>query len=520
MFARLKTLPLRLAFAAALSLTLLGACATNPVTGRSELQIISEAQERQIGAEHYAPSRQMQGGDYVADPAVSAYVREVGQRLAAHSDRELDYEFSVLNNSVPNAWALPGGKIAVNRGLLLEMDTESELAAVLGHEVVHAAARHGAKGVERGLLLQGAVIATAVATRDSDYSQYAVGAAAIAAQLLNQKYGRGAELESDHYGMVYMSRAGYDPQGAVDLQKTFVRLSEGRRSDWLSGLFASHPPSQERVEKNIETAAELPPGGKVGRGEYQHAIARLKATKPAYDAHDQGRKALSEGKPAEALRLADRAIAGEPEEALFYGLKGDVEYARKDYRAAVDHYSEALRRNDAYFKYYLGRGESYRHLNRLDLAERDLQASAKLLPTADALNGLGALAEGRGDVARAIEHYESAAGSDTPAGRESATSLLRLDLPRRPERYLALAPRVDQSGRVFVELANRSPAPLTAVVVDFAYQDAEGRTRQERRVHRGVIAPGQSALLAIGGSQYAAVLNTARFAISGARVAR
>ncbi len=510
---------LHLALAAALLPALLAGCVTNPVTGRSEIALISEAQERQIGAQQYLPSRQMQGGDFTTDPALIEYVRGVGNALAAHSDRELDYEFSVLNNSVPNAWALPGGKIAINRGLLMEMNSEAELAAVLGHEVVHAAARHGAKGVERGLLLQGAVLATAVASRNSDYSQYAVGAAALAAQLVNQRYGRGAELESDHYGMVYMSRAGYDPQGAVELQKTFVRLSEGRRSDWLSGLFASHPPSQERVEKNLETAAELPPGGKVGVEDYKGATARLRAAQPAYDAHDKGRKALADGNAREALRLADQAIAQEPEEALFYGLKGDVEYARKNYGEAVEHYSEALRRNDAYFKYYLGRGESYRRLNRPDLAERDLKASAQLLPTADALNGLGALAERQGDVAGAIEYYESAATSNTPAGRESSERLVRLDLPRRPDRYVALQPRVDQNGRVHVELGNRSPLPLARIVVAFAYQDAQGQARQEQRVHRGVIAPGQSSLLAIGGPQYQSVLPTTRFSVIDARVA-
>ena len=85
------------------------------------------------------------------DPELTKYVNEVGQRLAAVSDRKLPYEFVVINNSVPNAWALPGGKIAVHRGLLIELNSEAELAAVLGHEIVHAAARHGAKGMERGI---------------------------------------------------------------------------------------------------------------------------------------------------------------------------------------------------------------------------------------------------------------------------------------------------------------------------------------------------------------------------------
>ncbi len=217
-------------------------CVANPVTGRKELRLVSEAQEIQIGKEHYLASQQMQGGAYNVDPKLTRYVQQVGQKLAAVSDRDLPYEFVVLNNSVPNAWALPGGKIAVNRGLLTEFDNEGELAAVLGHEIVHAAARHGAKGVERGMLLQGAVITTGLLARDSDYAGLILGGAQLAAGLLSQKYGRDAERESDYYGIQYMSRAGYDPRAAVSLQEVFVRLSGKRSSDWISGLFASHPP--------------------------------------------------------------------------------------------------------------------------------------------------------------------------------------------------------------------------------------------------------------------------------------
>ena len=209
------------------SITLYG-CAVNPVTGKRQLQIIPESQELRIGEQQYAPSRQMQGGDYEVDSSLTEYVNSVGQRLAAVSDRKLPYEFEVINNSVPNAWALPGGKIAVNRGLLIELNNEAELAAVLGHEIVHAAARHGAQGIERGMLLQGAVAVSGVAAGGSNYANLAVRGAQMAAGLINQKYGRDAERESDFYGMQYMSRAGYDPRAAITLQEVFVRLSEDR----------------------------------------------------------------------------------------------------------------------------------------------------------------------------------------------------------------------------------------------------------------------------------------------------
>ena len=212
-------------------------CATNPVTGRSNLILVPESWDQQIGAEQYQPSLQSQGGEYEIDAELSAYVNEVGQKLAQYSPNQLPYEFTVLNNSVPNAWALPGGKIAINRGLLTELNSEAELAAVLGHEVVHSAARHGAQAQSRGTLLQGAVAVTAIAASGSRYGQLAGIGAGVGAQLINTRYGRDAERESDFYGMDLMSQAGYDPQGAVALQQTFVRLSEGRNQDWLSGFF-------------------------------------------------------------------------------------------------------------------------------------------------------------------------------------------------------------------------------------------------------------------------------------------
>src|SRR5690606_20059217 len=299
---RLRLLGLCRTFILAFALATLASCTINPVTGERELALVSAENEVAIGEQQYAPSRQMQGGDYVTDPALTAYVAGVGQRMAEVSDRALPYEFVVLNSSVPNAWALPGGEIAVNRGLLLELDSEAELAAVLGHEIVHAAARHGAQSMQRGMILQGALLATAIATADSgNYSGLAIGAASIGAQLINQRHGRGAELESDLYGTRYMAEAGYDPQAAVALQQTFVRLSEGRGNEgWLAGLFASHPPSTERVERNRETVATLPAGGELGRDRYHAAIAGIVATRPAYEAHDEGRKALSERRYDEA----------------------------------------------------------------------------------------------------------------------------------------------------------------------------------------------------------------------------
>jgi predicted Zn-dependent protease len=127
----LKNLPL-------LSVLFLVGCSVNPVTGKREIMMVSTEQQIEMGRANYVPMQQSQGGPYDVDPELVRYVQEVGARVAQQSSVVLPYEFVVLNNSVPNAWALPGGKIAINRGLLTELQSEAELAAVLGHEAVHA----------------------------------------------------------------------------------------------------------------------------------------------------------------------------------------------------------------------------------------------------------------------------------------------------------------------------------------------------------------------------------------------
>ena len=209
---------------------LLAACSVNPVTGKQEFSLLSSQQEIQIGIKNYGPSRQAQGGDYYIDPALQDYVSKVGTKLAALSDQpKLPYEFIVLNNDMPNAWALPGGKIAINRGLLTYLDDESQLAAVLSHEIVHAAARHGAAQMTRGSLANLGMMVVDVGAQNKQNSQIYNSMTQLGAAAWMSKYGRDDELESDYYGMKYMARAGYALEGAVELQETFLSLSKKKK---------------------------------------------------------------------------------------------------------------------------------------------------------------------------------------------------------------------------------------------------------------------------------------------------
>lgn len=411
---------------------LAGGCAVNPVTGERNLNLVGEQWELQVGEQQYAPLRQAQGGDFTLDPELVDYVQQVGQRLASVSDRDLPYEFAVINESVPNAWALPGGKISINRGLLTEMESEAELAAVLGHEIVHAAAGHGAQGQSRGMLLQGAVLAGGVAagaaTEDERYTQVALLGGMAGAQLISQRYSREAERESDRYGMRYMKRAGYNPRGAVALQETFVRISEGRRQDAFSALFASHPPSRERLENNRELLAELGDSGRIGRTEYQQKIARLERAQPAYEAYDEGREALQEGDVETALQRADRAIEIEPGEALFHSLEGDALAERGALAEADLAYTQALARNQGWFYHYLRRGMVRAELNKNAQARRDLQASIERMPTASGHYYLGIVERDSGNRAAAVENFRTAAQSETATGQRARQALQEMGI--------------------------------------------------------------------------------------------
>ena len=520
----LSSLVLVLAFA----LTATG-CGVNPVTGKKEIQFVSEAAELQIGATQYAPSRQSQGGDFKMLPELSAYVSEVGQKLGAVSDRQLPYEFVVLNSSVPNAWALPGGKIAVNRGLLTTLENEAELAAVLGHEIVHAAARHGAKAQERGTLLQVGMVAAQIGVATSDVNanlgNVLVQGAAVGAQMITMRYGRDAELEADLYGMRYMRKAGYDPAAAVSLQQKFMKLAEqdgGARQNWLEGLFASHPPSAERVTRNEVTFTTLEQGGEVGADRYKARIAPLLVMKPAYDKADEALAAAQKKDSGRAKALAEEAVRMLPREARFHQLLGDLALADKAPQRALPYYEKSLQLDSEYFAAYLGAGVAAYRLGDKPRAEQWLTQSTKLLPTAPAYFYLGSIAKESGNTPRALELFKEAAGSNSDIGKQAAAEYTRLDLPQNPGNYVATAPQVDARGMVLLVIENRSPVALTAVAVTPVLIDASGRIVQQGRMLQigQLLQPGARIAVDAGlGVLSPEQIQAVRFRVDGARIA-
>ena len=501
-----------------LTALLAGGCATNPVTKKTELTLMSEQQEIRLGTQQYLHSQQSAGGRFVLDPALTAYVNEVGQKLVRVSDRpNLPFEFVVINDSVPNAWALPGGKLAVNRGLLTELKSEAELAAVLSHEIVHAAARHGARSVEQGTLLSAGAAIIGVLTADKRHADIVDFATQGSAALLGMRFGRDHELEADRYGITYMVRAGYDPKAAVELQETFVRLSGNKSPGWLAGMFSTHPPSQERVEANRSMAATLPAGLYRGEDVYPRKMAFLTKSKPAYAAHDEGRKLLDK-EPAQALAKAEQAIGLEPREAMFHALRGDARKKLGRMAEAEHDYGEAIKLNGEYYANHLNRGLARQRLGNAAGARSDLERSNALLPTAAAHYVLGNLAQGGNDPARAIEHYRLAADSESEVGKRAGAALARLDLPRNPGSYVRVEPVADGNGNLGLRITNRSPVALRKLRVAGAVRNTDFVREYSLP---GILKPGQTEVVAMGArlADFKVGLDQVRGQVRGAEVA-
>ena len=227
------------------------ACQTVPITGRSQLLLLSEGEEVQMGIQSY--QEVLRKAKLSTDPAANDLVRRVGTRIAAATGKtDYQWEFKVIEEKQANAFCLPGGKVAVYTGILPITRDEAGLAAVLGHEVSHAIARHGAERVSQNLLVEVGLAGTMAALSRGDPNTVKnvgalLGAGASVGLLL--PWGRAQESEADHLGLIYMAKAGYDPHAARDL---WVRMAEASKGSGRPPEFLSTHPSEATRIKQIE----------------------------------------------------------------------------------------------------------------------------------------------------------------------------------------------------------------------------------------------------------------------------
>ena len=210
----------------------------------------------------------------VNDPVVSEYVNRIGQNLVRNSDAKVPFTIKVIEDPSVNAFALPGGFFFVQTGLILKADNEAELAGVMAHEIAHVAARHGTRQATRGEIAQLATIPLIFMGGPAAYGIYE--ASGLVIPLSFQKFSRNFEAEADYLGVQYMYKSGYDPTAFIDFFEKIETL-EKRKPGTIGKLFASHPPTEDRIKKSQEEISALRPRPEyvVNTSEFNDVKARL-----------------------------------------------------------------------------------------------------------------------------------------------------------------------------------------------------------------------------------------------------
>lgn len=445
-------------FVILLLVILLSSCATNPVTGRQELMLLSESQEIEMGRSVYPNAMwgaEGGGGEY-KDENLKAYLGDIVKRMHKSSHRpNLPVSFAIQNSSVPNAWAIPG-YVVITRGLLANLDNEGEFAFVLGHEIGHVSARHSARQMSQAVLLQLGLGLAGLALSNKEYGELVLGLGVVGGALLLRKYSRDDEFEADRLGVQYMTNIGYHPKNAVSAHRRLQVISqeyarsigkEPAERTFFDELLATHPRTQtriEEIEKLIQNyRANYLYGDGTNAQNFQSMIRDIKRVNNIYvNYYDKALRAYQKGNLNEAQNYLHLAINQDRYQAPFYALTGFVmldrknyqeadryfqgalaidkdyqpayrgfgmiSYAQKDYTNAISHFSKALNLypDDTPSHYYIGM--SYYRTNNCRRAVNHLSKVAEVLPKHKTVNGyVGMCYDKLGDIENAYRYYSA-----------------------------------------------------------------------------------------------------------------
>ncbi|MBN1356980.1 M48 family metalloprotease [bacterium] len=359
-------------------------CATNPVTGKSQFTLVSQSDEIRLDRQN---SPHQFSADYgpAQDTGLNRYLDETGRSLAALSHRpDMPYSFRAVNAVYINAYAFPGGSIAATRGILLSLEDEAELAALLGHELGHVNARHTAELMTRNMLTLAVVagVAEYVRSENEKYTGLTTGLGLLGSGLLLAHYSRDNERQADALGLEYMTRADYDPDGFTGLMDMLQNLSK-RKPNAIELMFSTHPMSEQRYRTAIETIRSRYAGKHTNRflkERYMDHTVNLRKLQPAIENMQKADALMGEQNYREAETRLKSALSEAPGDYTALMMMAKCQYA-------LDQHGEALRYTQAAREAYPEEAQSYQvegvarlHLNQYEPALKNFREYEKRLP--------------------------------------------------------------------------------------------------------------------------------------------
>ena len=398
-------------------------CAVNPVTGQSQLMLISEDQEIAIDRQN-SPHQFSTDYGVCQDGRLNDYLQQTGLRLAARTHRpRMPYRFNCVNATYVNAYAFPGGSIAATRGILLTLENEAELASLLGHELGHVNARHTAQQMTQGTLVQSLVggLAAVAGTRGQWAGELAGQLGMLGAGALLAGYSRDNEREADALGLRYMTAAGYGADGFVSLMDK-LRAKNRRDPGAIELMFATHPMSEERYRTAVAqvhgpyAAARRQP---VFRERYLDHTAGLRRMRGAIESMQQADSLMAKKQYTDAARRLQSALKEAPDDYAALAMMAKCQMALQRPAEAL-RYAERAKQvypREAQARYLAGFARLQQ--KQYEGALADFNAYARLLPgnpNTSFFQGLSLEGMGRrSEAARAYTRFLKAGGRGNPA---------------------------------------------------------------------------------------------------------
>ena len=431
----------RVARAVCAGLCLLAAagCVTNPITGRQQFSIVGQPQLLSL-AKQAAPAQLASDYGVISDAQVNAYVAKVGRKLVGTLTAadvvypNMPFNFQVVNAVYINAYAFPDGTIAVTRGMLAELEDEAQLAAVLGHEIAHVNCGHTASAMSKStvsdVLVSG--VSGYLSSSGSQWADVVGTAGQLGSAAVLASYSREQERQADQGGMLYMVRAGYDPQGMVGLMNLLVRIS-GSNPSALERMFATHPMSAERLQAAQARAAGEYAGRNAGsesRAAFLAATAEVRKNKPALKQFAAAETQLAQKQYATAKASAEQGLRLLPNDVVGLMLVaqasqkgGSLAAAQQAASLAARLHPDSARAQSVLAQCALERKDYASALTHLNAFERQVPGEART----SFYKGLAY--EGQGQKPLAVQSYQryvSRGGGRSAEGRYAQQRLQQL----------------------------------------------------------------------------------------------